>query len=415
MTSVSLPVAELAPAATRAGHWRERALYTATLLLTALFWLPQAIRWMDDSDFGPHGEDVVRTLDSLWWVITNIPHFLFQALSAGVVRLLNVDVPMAMAIVITLATLTLGAVLFVVFRRALAGDHALTWPQGALVMGAVLALLVVAPLAFFNAENLYFGFFAPNVYHNPTVNLMKPSAVALFFAGLACFHPAWRPRPLPLWMLGYILLTAICLFSKPNFIIAWLPPMALATLYFMARRRPIHWALLIGGIVLPAGLLLFIQTQTWTGGAGIEISPFEIYDLWALHYEPTANQDLLLKHAASIVFPLLVYLLYLPQAARSLTFNVAWLTFFVGAAYVDLLIDRSNPTAGDFMWGAQFGVFLLFMAALLLLLRQMRAHGWRDPRLLLVGLALAAHLFAGANWYYLHLTRPYLQLIYIWW
>lgn len=86
--------------------------------------------------------------------------------------------------------------------------------------------------------------------------------------------------------------------------------------------------LLIGGIVLPAGLLLFIQTQTWTGGAGIELSPFEIYDLWALHYEPTANQDLLLKHAASVGFPLLVYLLYLPQAARSLTFNVAWLTFF---------------------------------------------------------------------------------------
>ncbi len=415
MTSVSLPVGEQATTAARAAHWRERALYTLSLSLTALFWLPQAIRWMDDSDFGPHSEDVVRTLDSLWWVIANIPHFLFQALSAGVVRLLNVDVTMAMAIVITLATLTLGAVLFVVFRRALAGEGTLTWGQGAVVIGAVLALLVVAPLAFFDPQNLYFGFFAPNVYHNPTVNLMKPSAVVLFFAGLACFNPAWRPRLLGLWLLGYALLTAVCLFSKPNFIIAWLPPMALATLYFMVRRRPIHWVLLIGGIVLPAGLLLFIQTQTWTGGAGIELSPFEIYDLWTLHYEPTANQDLLLKHAASVVFPLLVYLLYLPQAARWLTFNVAWLTFFVGAAYVDLLIDRSNPTAGDFMWGAQFGVFLLFMAALLLLLRYHRAHGWRDPRLLLAGATLGLHLLAGVNWYYLHLTRPYLQLIYVWW
>lgn len=66
------------------------------------------------------------------------------------------------------------------------------------------------------------------------------------------------------------------------------------------------------------------------------------------------------------------------------------------------------------MWGAQFGVFLLFMAALLLL-RHHRAHGWRDLRLLLAGAALGLHLLAGVNWYYLHLTRPYLQLIYVWW
>lgn len=396
-------------------RWRDRAFYVAALLLTALFWGPQALRWMSDGDFVPHGEDVVRTLDSLWWVVTNIPHFLFQALSAGVVRLLNVQVPLAMAIVTTLATLALGAIMYVVFRRALAGDQPLTWGQGMLAIGATLALLSVAPLAFSNPENLYFGFFAPNVYHNPTTTLMKPSAVALFFAGLACFDPAWRPRPLALWVAGYALLTAVCLFSKPNFIIAWLPPMALATLYAMLRRRPIHWALLIGGIVMPAGGLLFLQTQTWTGSAGIEFSPFEVYDLWTLHYEPTANQDLLPKHLASIVFPLLVYALYLPQAVRSLAFNVSWLTFLVGAGYLNLLIDRTNPPAGDFMWGAQFGVFLLFMAALLLLIRYYRQRSWRDPRLLLVSAVLALHLIAGARWYAIHLTEPYLRLIYVWW
>jgi hypothetical protein len=415
LTGVSLTADVPAAAAVRTGIGRERALYTFTLVLTVLFWLPQAIRWMDDADFGPHGEDVVRTLDSLWWVVTNIPHFLFQALSAGVVRLLNVSVPIAMAIVVTLAMLTLGAVLYGVFRQVLAPGRPLTWREGGLVIGAVLALLIVAPLAFFNPQNLYFGFFAPNVYHNPTVNLMKPSAVALFFAGLACFNPKWRPQPLPLWTVGYALLTSVCLFSKPNFIIAWLPALALITLYCVLRRRPVHWPLLIGGIVLPAGALLFVQTQTWTGGAGIEWSPFEIYALWALHYEPTADQNLLWKHGASIVFPLLVYVLYWPQAVRSLTFNAAWLTFFVGAAYVDLLIDRSNPTAGDFMWGAQFGVFLLFAAALLLLMQHYRRRSWRDPRLLLVGLVLSGHVLAGGNWYYLHLTRPYMHLIYIWW
>jgi hypothetical protein len=393
---------------------RERFFFTLTLLLALVYWLPQAIRWMNDSDFGPHGEDVKRTLDSLWWVITNIPHFMFQALSAGISRLFGWDVYYSMALVILLAIVGAAAALYLVYRHALGKDTVLTWQKGMLLVGAVMATLLVAPLNFANPENLYFGYFAPNVYHNPTVNLMKPSAIVLFFGALACFNPNWRPKPVLLWTVGYALLTAFCLFSKPNFLIAALPALALVTLYHIVRRRPIHWLLLIGGIVLPAGLLLFVQTQTWTTSVGIEFSPFEVYSLWAYHYEPTANQGLLFKHLASVVFPLAVYVLYWRESVRSLAMNTAWLTFFFGMAYIDLLIDRSNPTAGDFSWSAQFGVFLLFMTSIAFLIRRY-ATARLDWRLGIVGVVLALHLIAGVNWYWVHLSSTYTDIIFKWW
>ena len=414
MTTPSILASHPSPLSTtsQSSIWRERFFFTLTLLLTALYWLPQAIRWMNDSDFGPHGEDVKRTLDSLEWVITNIPHFMFQALSAGVSRLFNWDVYYSMALVITLAIVTTSAVLYIVYRRAILGkDNALTWRTGGLLVAAVMATLVVAPLNVATPENLYFGYFAPNVYHNPTVNLMKPSAILLFFAAVACFSPSWRPRPVLLWMLGYALLTAFCLFSKPNFLIAALPALAIVTLIQMLRRRPIHWLLLIGGIVLPAGALLFVQTQTWTSSVGIEFSPFEVYALWAYHYEPNANQGLLLKLLASVAFPLAVYLLCWRDSIRSLAMNTAWLTFFCGAAYIYLLIDRSNPTAGDFTWSAQFGVFLLFMTSIAFLL-QRRKLDWRVWLCLAV---LGLHLITGINWYWVHLSSTYTDIIFRWW
>ncbi len=396
--------------------WRERFFFGLTLALGMMLWIPQALRWMNDSDFGPHGDDVRRTLESLIWVMTHVPHFMFQALSAGVSRLLGWDVPYSMALVILLAMLATTGILFVVYRRALAGDAALSWGQGTLVCAAVLATLVVAPFNLLTPQTLYFGYIAPNVWHNPTVNLMKPSALVLFFSGLLVYQAGFRPRPLALWTAAYALLSIFCLFSKPNFLIAFLPALALITLAAMLRRQAIHWVILLGGIVLPTGLMLLIQTQTWSTNAGIELSPLETFGLWAYHYDPTANQGLLLKFGLSVLFPAVVYLVHARAAGRDLAFNAAWLTFAFGLAYTTLVVDRSNPTAGDFTWSAQFGVYLLFVVALRFLFQrygQGRARpGWA---LWACMAALALHVAAGINWYGVHLTNTYQDIIYIWW
>lgn len=399
---------------TRTGVWRERFFYTLTLCLVMLLWLPQAIRWMEDSDFVPHGEDVKRTLDSLMWVILNIPHFMFQALSAGVARLSGWNVYYSMGLVILLAMLTTSAILYVLFRRAVAGDAPLSWRQGMLVVASVLVTMIVAPFNLLTPETLYFGYLTPNVWHNPTVNLMKPSALLIFFIGLRVYDPAWRPRPRVAWTAAIALLTIFCLFSKPNFLIAFLPALALVSALFLLLRRHIHWLILLGGIVLPAGLMLLVQTQTWSTSAGIELSPLETFALWAYHYDPLANHDLVFKFLASVAFPLTVYGLYWRSAARSLMLNLAWLTFGFGALYLYLMVDRSNPVAGDFTWSAQFGVYLLFVTHLLFLTGYYRKNPL-EMRLVLPIAILGLHILAGVHWYTLHLSQPYLELVYRWW
>lgn len=384
------------------------------VVVTSIFlFAPMMDHWRAMSDYEVHNGVLAQEfLDSPGEFFASTPHFLYHVLVGTTYALLPVsDIYWVGALVMTLTYVALAALLYWQLLRVLKMP---SWEWVLAAAGLTIALLLVTPITFFTPENLYLGYFTSHVYHNPTVQMMKPFSVALFFAVLPVYRPmaeggvSWR------WIPAYALLTALSLIAKPSFIMAFVPALGFITLVRMILRQPIRWPVLIGGIVLPAMAILVYQSLTWTNGGGITVDFLRVFQEWTLHYEPNADQFLVGKLFFSVAFPLVVYLLYWRTASRDLLFNLGWVIFAVAAVYAYFLVDLTVIAAGDFGWSAQIGVFVLFIAAARFLLRQiseMPLTTWRlRPALALVILAL--HLVAGIHWYFLHLNGDAIDLLY---
>lgn len=395
-----------------------------TALLIGLVWLvglvvfaPMMWQWRTLSDYEVHNALVVRVVEQPYEFFRNTPHFLYHVASALPYRWLPaMDHTQAGAIIMTLTYLaTMTVILWYLLGAARSRlTNSLLAALGALTIG----LMLVAPINLFTPDNLYFGYFAPHVYHNPTVNMMKPFAVLLFIAVVPLFRAkqplSWR------WLPAYGALTAACLLAKPSFVLALLPALALLALYRMVRRQAVHWPLLIGGVVIPAGALLAYQTVTWTSGGGIGVDFLYVFREWTLHYDAQAASGLLPKLLLSIAFPLAVYGLHLRSAGRDLAFNLAWLIAAVAIVYAYFMVDYTVVAAGDFNWSSQIAMLILFVAAAGFGVRhytqlwqaQGRYTVAQMARLAACGLLFALHGVAGLHWYHLHRLYDPIALLY---
>lgn len=378
----------------------------------ALLFAPMMNHWRAMSDYEVHnGVLAQQFLDEPAAFFAATPHFLYHVLVGLTKLILPVgDVFWAGAAVMTASYMVLGALVYYWLLRTVEA-RGWSWIAGGALL--TLALLLVTPITFFTPDNMYLGYFTSHVYHNPTIQLMKPFAVGLFFAVLPVYRAeggvSWR------WIPPYALLTAACLLAKPSFILAFVPALGVITLVRMILRQPIRWPVLIGGIVLPSLAILVYQTLTWTNGGGIDIAFLRVFHEWTLHYEPNADQFLVEKLLLSAAFPLLVYSLYWQRASRDLLFNLGWLIFVIAVVYAYFLVDLTVIAAGDFAWSAQIGVFVLFIAAARFLLRVLAttAFNWREMlRPTLALLVLSFHVIAGINWYVLHLYGEAIALLY---
>ena len=386
----------------------------SVMLIGSAVIAPMLYTWRTQGDYSVHLDYTLRLLGGDWaGVLPVVPNVLYHV-SAFVPYYLSEGLGVVDALVIgNVPWYALLLLVTFLWLRRYEG-------RALLLVGLVsLALLIVAPLSFITPENLYFGYLTPNVYHNPTMIPLRPTSLLLFIAALASFSQApvgwWRWARVPL----VALLTVACILAKPSYLMILLPALALVTLFRIVRRQPIDWLLLLGGIVIPAGALLGVQALIFTRGA-IAWEPGRTFWEWSLHYEPNANHALLLKWALSVAFPIAVYALYWRTAWRSLMLNLAWLCFVIGLAYAYLLVDTGEVAAGNLVWNAQIGTFVLFVASAAHWLRAWRVRSdWRDWRRLWSFVAcsgfLLLHTVAGVHWYLLHLNSEFIDLIYIWW
>jgi len=373
---------------------------------TALIFAPMMNHWRAMSDYEVHnGVLAQQFLDAPGEFFASTPHFLYHVLVGSAYRILPVeDIFWAGAAVMTFTYIILGGLLYWLLQRSLKQSG---WGWALVTALISLALLVVTPITFFTPDNQYLGYFTSHVYHNPTIQLMKPFSVALFFAVLPIYRAeggvSWH------WIPAYALLTAASLLSKPSFIMAFVPALGVITLVKLILRQPIRWPVLILGIVVPAIGILGYQSITWTNG-GIELDFLRVFHEWTLHYDENADQFLVGKLLLSVAFPLTVYLLYWRQAMRDLLFNLGWVIFAVAAVYAYLFVDLTVIAAGDFAWSAQIGVFVLFIAAGRFLLMRLRDTDWIRASLALT--VLSFHVIAGINWYLLHVRGDAIELLY---
>jgi hypothetical protein len=310
------------------------------------------------------------------------PHFLFQALLIAVTPLLPGLDWTGRAVALAVACKAAQAV---VTAALLEGAVPLTrrGARLAAASGLALALLIATPVTFptWAARNLYHGYLGMAVYHNPTMLLLAPLAIALWWTVARGLDGA------PVSPALLALLTIASALAKPSHLIALLPAAAALTILLLRSARPPAWRMLLTACALPAAAVLVLQFAFHFGGGGLAWAP-----LRAMTYR---DASLLGRFLLSALFPI-VALAAFPRAVLRPAAALAVLAFGCGSAYAYLLAEADFVSARNFSWSAQSALVVLFVATTRAVLETAgTALRWKHARLGLCALALLAHVVCG--------------------
>ena len=272
------------------------------------------------------------------------------------------------------------------------------------LIGLTLVPMLVGPIFFFTMpERTYLGYVTGNVYHNPTIILLRPLAIATFFLGFQQLYarPTWKPI-----VLGAILL-ALATQAKPNFTLTFLPAIALFSLFDLKRFRSINWWYVFIALALPAGLILaeqYFMTYTGSNGDSIILAPFQAI----LQYVPNVGTEFLFI-LLSISFPLAFTVLCWKQLRGEKTILLAWLNFLVGLTIALLFTEVAEQHALNFWWGPMVGLYILFIETIGQSLK-LGIFNFRDKNKLAIKLSLTGilllHLICGGIYYFTVIHTP---------
>jgi len=364
-------------------------------MTTAVYW-PMFLRQHGRQyDYVVHFREAAKLAEG--GVISG-PHMLFHALTALCSKLFAMSIA-ASGIMVLIASVAVAAGLLY------AG-----WTSGFAFPGwlkilLVPLLLIAAPIIVlaWGDDHLYFGYIGINVFHNPTVLVLKPFALAVFLLSSCFWRPASEERPVWLWW-GLPLLLVLSALAKPSFLIVYLPGL---TAFLMLRRlggHAVEWRFFLLAVVAPS--LLVLGWQYWVtysasqmpglyqGDSGIVFSPLTVLSDW--------SGWLLPKFFLSIAFPLGVTAMQWRSARRDPQLLLAWLIFAAGAVQMYCLME-SGPRArqGNFVWGGQIGALLLFLAATAHYVKT--SQGWRqdcrNPAWLIGAGLFVLHVLSGFVFY----------------
>ena len=259
------------------------------------------------------------------------------------------------ALAVTLgSTLLSVGILFWLFRKKLSpflsGVFAIS-----LVVAAPIALLYPFDRA------LYFGYIGNAIYHNPTIILLKPFALLQFVFSVQAIqgkNASWKA------ILITALVSSIAVFAKPNYVICLLPSLAIFTLWRILKKEPVDWKRIIIGIVLPSIAILIWQFTSNFGAAeegGVIFAPFAA--MYTLSYK-----YLLIKFILSIIFPLVVTLVYWKESIKDIRIQFGWIGFGFGAIFTYFFAESGQRfNHGNFTWSGIITLFILFVCCALFL------------------------------------------------
>jgi hypothetical protein len=295
------------------------------------------------------------------------PHFLYQLIISMMHLGLRIPLDVASFLTILLSVAATTAIVFIYFYRASESVRYAGLFTGGLLLAAPIA--VCAP-----ADNhLYFGYIGINVYHNPTILLLKPLAIILYYIVCLSFSPQAKTNGA---LIGAgVLFTILAASAKPSYTICLIPATLVLALYYRSRKSQVAWTLLVLGILIPSGIILVGQyaltyssaqvTGVISGDSHVIFAPLMVMHIYSDWLAP--------KFFLSIAYPLAVAICYWTRVVKEPPVLLAWLCFACGAAYTYLLAE-SGPRMdhGNFIWSGQITLFILFIASTALLLQTIR-------------------------------------------
>lgn len=363
-------------------------------LLSATIYSPILLRMQTSYDFDIHAK-VAEKMAETGSLLT--PHFLFQALQIPLARLLAGNYLLAETIVAT----TAAAATAIILQRFLDNQRISLIP-----FPVPLLLLLVSPIllpALYDGR-LYFGYLGINVFHNPTILLLKPLALVSFSYAAAY---ARGDRFTSIQTILACLMTLLAATAKPSFTICIIPALIVITFILLHRETRPDWRMLIMGFLLPSILILLFQyiftysnaqvNGVYEGKSSIVLAPFLVMG--------AISSLLPLKFLCSAFFPLMAVICYPTAAKRDSDLYLAWIAFFFGAAYSYFLAETGpRMLHGNFLWSGQITLFILFVVSTRFIIKQSREIRLstalrRDRKLMFCSIIFSLHLMSGLVFY----------------
>jgi hypothetical protein len=272
-----------------------------------------------------------------------------------------------------------------------------------------ISLTLVAPvmLLWFIDRQFYFGYIGLASYHNPTIHLLRPFALVQFFLAVRIFQTEDNQNQ-PRNSVRIVLLsagaTAASMLTKPNFDLALLPALAVISFWFGFKRRPMDWRLLIFGQVVPFAVIFIYQLVLLyflpdPEESGIILTFFGSELVWS-NYLP-------LKLILSLLFPFSVLFFIRRQIFKDTELLLSLVAFGVSLLHMYFFAESGDRfTHGNFRWGAQTTLFILFAVLVRRLITLAREAKPARPRLWPAYALYLLHLAAGIAYYVYAYVQP---------
>jgi len=294
------------------------------------------------------------------------PACLFHLLIAALVRLRITASFQTAALVIAVGSYAaLGAVIYVCARQVF--DTEGSWAKRGVAAAVAILLPFVQPAVPWGST-YGIGYIWAEPYYSPTYALLKPLALTVA-AFAVCFLARSQRTNWKLISLCAVAAAAGTL-AKPSFAICALPAIVVCSTYKYFRKEPFSPLGVLCGILIPMLAVLIWQHQrTYAGSSdardysdSIVFAPLVVMRMYA--------SGLATKYLLSTLFPLSVLVFFGKRAwvDGGLRFSLIGLIF--GTAYTYTLGEKIHLAAGNFLWSAYITLFLLYVFAMLFLLKE---------------------------------------------
>lgn len=254
------------------------------------------------------------------------------------------------------------------------------WNAGWDILVSVLTLsilfvsMVYAPKGhgFFGFDYIYRcnGSYTPNPYWNATYLATRPFSIVCFFSGvrlLDSYETGAKRKDVIVFALSLLLTTM----TKPSYTLVAVTAFAGIMLYrfLKSKGKNFKQSVMLALAFIPTGLMLLYQYAgvfTGTNSQGEETGMgFAIGKAWSLF---TNNIPLSVVMAAA--FPIGVLFINAKRLKDTTWFRHSWQVWLSGFLMLLCLYEKGfRLTHMNFSWGYMHGLFFLFVASVLMLLR----------------------------------------------
>jgi hypothetical protein len=298
-------------------------------------------------------------------------------------------------IVVLLSYALLGNIIFSQIKK-ITGFHA-DWKSMIISFGIIIAgpLFILVGID----QKFYFGYSGFALYHNPTINLLRPFALLLW---LIILKYAFLKKNTRLGIFLGIILVILSTIAKPSYTICVLPAVGLIVLVQRIRGQTINWGFIFFGLFIPAIIVLLWQYQIAFLGyrdSSIIFAPFKVIR-WMSH-------KIALKFLLSIIFPLSVSIICFKRVIHDRAMMIAWVIFGIGSFYGYFLAEGGKSFySGNFLWSTDITLFILFIQAIFFFLSQISISKSNLSGRIFIWLIFGTQVVCGIIYYIHCFTNP---------